>query len=739
MKIKVTIWMLFLVVGGLCAQVTENNNATICWDTSLSMIDRDLDKDFSVLEGFFKKNMNSEVQVLYFDVTIHEKNFTVQNGNWDELRQDLANQGYDGASIFSDFKDKIKHANVFVFTDGIRSASNEILTLPNKSYLVNSSTTADSKFLERTALLNRSRLIDFAAEANAQKKSAPEQALDKNAGLMKGTVYIDNKPAAQAKVSIKGISDSFITDNEGNFSIRAEVGDTLLITSRQSRTIKTIPIQMMTHTNVFMDANVVSLDEVIVVEEQQRQQKLINTGYGLKSQESLGYVVSTVEADEISEVEIKVGEALQGKVAGLNVQSKDLDGKGGLSKAEIRGRNTIHMNPYALVVIDGLPMKRTQRGVNSMTGQFGGDIHDLDFIDPANIAEVTVLKGLAATNIYGSEGANGVILITSKSSRGGSAKVEKVDQARLKNNVYDGDNDGMSKQNSAILKSLESTESLKDAYETYLGLREFNGKKTIFYLDAFSYFKNKDKGMAARVISNLWEKHPKNVELLKLVSMAFAEIGDYRNVIRVNDHSIDIVPGNVNAYLNRAIALKATGQYQEALDEFTALRNGEKYFSLNSSGIHKTLDREIKNLVFERRNVVNVDNLDPKYTNNLRYKVRLVFEWNHPGAEFELQFVNPEKRFFNWKHTSSDVKERIEDEIKKNYRVEEFEFYGAVEGKWVLNAKSLEDFSENENGPLAIKCTLYSDFGYPKQTQEEVLLYFTEKNEKKSIKTMIVK
>ena len=100
MKIKVVIILFILITGPLVAQEGENQNATICWDTSLSMLTRDLDKDFSVLDGFFKKNSNCEVQVLYFDVILREKNFTVQNGNWASIKQDLLEQGYDGASIY---------------------------------------------------------------------------------------------------------------------------------------------------------------------------------------------------------------------------------------------------------------------------------------------------------------------------------------------------------------------------------------------------------------------------------------------------------------------------------------------------------------------------------------------------------------------------------------------------------------------------------------------------------------
>jgi uncharacterized protein YfaP (DUF2135 family) len=115
-----------------------------------------------------------------------------------------------------------------------------------------------------------------------------------------------------------------------------------------------------------------------------------------------------------------------------------------------------------------------------------------------------------------------------------------------------------------------------------------------------------------------------------------------------------------------------------------------------------------------------------------------VFEWNHPGAEFELQFVNPQNRFFNWKHTNGELGERMQNEIQHNYRVEEFEFSGDVQGKWVFNAESLEDFSSKTNVPLILKCSIYTNFGYVDQRKEQVLVHFTKAGEKRMIKTLVV-
>jgi uncharacterized protein YfaP (DUF2135 family) len=131
---------------------------------------------------------------------------------------------------------------------------------------------------------------------------------------------------------------------------------------------------------------------------------------------------------------------------------------------------------------------------------------------------------------------------------------------------------------------------------------------------------------------------------------------------------------------------------------------------------------------------------DPKYLNNIKYNVRLVFEWNNPETEFKLQFVNPQKRYFNWEHTNSNSPDRIKDEIINGYTSEEFEFYGEeAKGTWILNATYLGNLEAANTSPLVLKCTLYQNFGYPNQTKEEILVHFRTPGEVKQLKTLVVK
>jgi uncharacterized protein YfaP (DUF2135 family) len=99
----------------------------------------------------------------------------------------------------------------------------------------------------------------------------------------------------------------------------------------------------------------------------------------------------------------------------------------------------------------------------------------------------------------------------------------------------------------------------------------------------------------------------------------------------------------------------------------------------------------------------------------------LVFDWNNPDAEFEIQFVNPSKRFFKWLHTRENPEE-INDELKNGYSQEEFEIVGGDKGEWIINVKYLGNRTKGNSTPTYLKCTVQYNFGKPNQRDEEHLI-----------------
>ncbi|MCT4637066.1 MAG: TonB-dependent receptor plug domain-containing protein, partial [Bacteroidales bacterium] len=201
-----------------------------------------------------------------------------------------------------------------------------------------------------------------------------------------------------ANVVVKGTTLGVATDIDGKYTINVPENATVLVFSAMGFADKEVAITG-TVINVVLDPSNIALDEVVVV------------GYGTKKKNELTSSVTTVKAETLSQVPMpSVEQVLQGNVAGLS--SVSTTGQpGAAQQIRIRGIGSINASSAPLYVIDGVPVvsgdySRQSTSSNAIAGLSSNDI-----------ANVTVLKDASATSVYGARGANGVILITTKSGK----------------------------------------------------------------------------------------------------------------------------------------------------------------------------------------------------------------------------------------------------------------------------------------------------------------------------------
>ena len=200
-------------------------------------------------------------------------------------------------------------------------------------------------------------------------------------------------------------SNNTTTDFDGNFSLEVGAEGVTIEVSFVGFSPQTL-VADSSDLVITLSSNL-ALDEVVV------------TSLGItRDKKSLGYAVATVGGDELQDVvSYNALESLQGEVAGLDVQS--FNTMGGSANVVIRGYSTLSGSNQALFVVDGTPIDNsTGNSTDMQTGRGGVDFGNAAMdINPADIASVSVLKGAAASALYGSRGANGVILITTKKGK----------------------------------------------------------------------------------------------------------------------------------------------------------------------------------------------------------------------------------------------------------------------------------------------------------------------------------
>jgi TonB-linked SusC/RagA family outer membrane protein len=212
-----------------------------------------------------------------------------------------------------------------------------------------------------------------------------------------------------ASILVKGTSTGTITDFDGTYSLEVPEGATTLVFSYTGYSSKEVEIGASNTIDLVMEEAAETLSEVVV------------TGLGIKKEKkALGYGVSTLSSDEIAgRAESDVSRILRGKATGVDIaQTSGLAGSG--TNVIIRGYSSITGDNQPLFVIDGVPFNtstQTDRGFGAGGATASSRFLDLD---PNAIAEVSILKGLSATVLYGEAGRNGVILITTKNGRAGA-------------------------------------------------------------------------------------------------------------------------------------------------------------------------------------------------------------------------------------------------------------------------------------------------------------------------------
>jgi TonB-linked SusC/RagA family outer membrane protein len=235
--------------------------------------------------------------------------------------------------------------------------------------------------------------------------------------ILKGKVLDEkNLPLAGAGVKLKSSGKATVTGDDGTFTISAPENEKTMIFSFIGYPSQEIDIKNGVNTyNVVLTPDSKNLNEVVVI------------GYGTQKRKDVTGSVVSLSGSAIKEVPVaNIQQALQGRMAGVEVQSVGTRPGAG-AQIRIRGERSINASNDPLFVVDGIP--------------YGGTLND---INPDDIASLDVLKDASATAIYGSRGANGVVLITTKRGIAGDTRVAfntyyGISKITNKYNVYDAD------------------------------------------------------------------------------------------------------------------------------------------------------------------------------------------------------------------------------------------------------------------------------------------------------------
>jgi TonB-linked SusC/RagA family outer membrane protein len=234
------------------------------------------------------------------------------------------------------------------------------------------------------------------------------------AQTVSGTVSDATGPLPGASIVVKGTTNGTQSDFDGNFKLDNVGSDAVLVFSYVGYATQEIAVNGRSTINVTLAEDTQALDEIVVI------------GYGTqKVRDATGSVAVVTSKDFNQGVIASPEQLIQGKTAGVQITQSSGEPGAGIN-IRIRGTSSIRSNNNPLFVVDGVPLAGDDTsGAGSNVG-FGSSTakNPLNFLNPSDIESISILKDASATAIYGSRGANGVVLITTKGGKGTGGKFE---------------------------------------------------------------------------------------------------------------------------------------------------------------------------------------------------------------------------------------------------------------------------------------------------------------------------
>ncbi|WP_297694015.1 carboxypeptidase-like regulatory domain-containing protein [uncultured Eudoraea sp.] len=539
-----------------------------------------------------------------------------------------------------------------------------------------------------------------------------------------GIVTIGNSPIQNVCVQVLNSTKETFTDEKGKYLITAKPSDVLAFDYAGMQRVEVVVEDVTARLNIEMKMNIEALKEVVVGENNTRNQdylrlqygidkSILSTAFGYLDAKSVGYSIKLVDGDNLSPGAVDVITALKGRAAGVYSLGGEIYIRGG--GPQLQGRAI-----PAIYDLDGMVLKK------------------LPFITVENIDRVAIISGLAGRVRYGSIARGGVVVINTISSpvRPDSDSNKSFDRARLRNNIYN--NDAIAEDRSratSYLRDLYSCKEKAAAREVYQKYVTRYAKDPYFITDTYLFFHDTgDQVFANQILEDNIEVVESNPVYAKAMAFALDYAQEYAKSKELYKKIFVLRPEYLQSYRDMANSYYALGNYKNAANMYIRYQYlvNEGIFANDSSAIQKVIDGEMNNLFvvhgtrfMAESNIVGLKN----YTKN-KGETRLFFEWNDSEAEFDLEFVNPQRNNFIWEHSLENAAERIKDEKTLGYSSEEFFVDGSLPGKWQINVK----YKGNKKlSPVYMKLTKITNYNTPAQKIDVSVFRLAMKNVKQKL------
>lgn len=521
----------------------------------------------------------------------------------------------------------------------------------------------------------------------------------KNKETIVGLVSSESQPIQGATVNVKNSFDEVVTDVDGKYSIQANEGDVIVVKFLGMIT-KEIQVLNQRSIDVKLQTDGELLDEVLLEGQRDTKEELIQTSFGKRRESSIGYSVNTIKSEDIGVAALSLADIIVGRFAGVRVAGLNVAYNS--PKFIIRGGGGSITNPIpAIFVVDGMIYTEMP-----------------NFIDVQQIKTISILKSIIATNRYGTIGSGGAFVIEMK-SQAAVKPTSIVNDLLVKGNNYEENLEFFDsfEDTPSYIKHLETANTFIEAKKIYESQQDNVARLGIPYLlDVSNYFRRWNKSFANQVLMTISKIAYNNPKALKTLAYQLEVNGAVEKAKLVYQRIVALRPESAQSYRDLALIYQSTKNYNEAMTLYGDML-GNKIVGVDFSGLKNTITNELKHFLAKHRDKVDYSLVASEFLKvDFKYDIRIVFDYSDANTEFELQFINPDKKFYVWPHTRIDNLKRMLDDLQKGVSTEEYIIDDAESGEWIINIECFTD--EVTTNPSYLKYTVFKNYGLPNETKE---------------------
>ena len=538
----------------------------------------------------------------------------------------------------------------------------------------------------------------------------PAQAPESSIYFSISGVVLDQqkKPIPNASISKLNSLRETTTKDDGTFFLEAQLGDVLRCSALYKKTSE-ITITSDSKLEIIMKTDVDLLDEVVLVRKEEAE-KFSNTAWGKKRKKTLGYEAKSV-THLISGADIDLTTVIS-KIPEMVTNGTGMNFSFGLQRAQ-----SINPTPV-LIILDGIPV----------------DTNIINFINPADIHSITLLKSLAATVRYGTLGAGGVLLIETKLASNLEEEAEEerpviAEQKRTYQEELKLAETYFSSTTPDYMSVLNLANSFDEAKNLYARLyKEERSNSLYFLMDCSEYFQKWDANFSYKILSEVFSRASDNPKILKSIAYQLEASKLTKHAKYVYERIIELQPSHAQSYRDLALIYSQTGEYELAKTLYIQMINNS-IPNVDFSELTASIVTEFKHFLIQKKRKINLKGIPNDFlVANTIPNTRLVLEWTDPMSDFEVQFVGPEKNNFEWNHSVFNSSNFIENELEDGFSMREFEIDKAPNGEWLVNIKNRK--TENSAGRTYLRYTFYKNYGFPSEEKKSVLIALDKIKEK---------